>query len=128
MYKIFKMLGVFSISLMLFSTLLSGTGVAAHLGLNTPPDSSDAAQDARRAAGNVSTGAPTGETLFGAYNVLSTQIAGILGVINPSLRMLYNAGVPGYLVGGPTQIGFFSPILALVKGLAVIDFFRGFSG
>jgi len=118
-------IALFFLSLTLFSTLLSTTGVAAHLGLNNPPDSGDAVSESQSAAEDVSTGAPTGETLFGAYNVLSNQLASILGIINPGLRMLYNAGVPAYIAGGPNTVGFLPSIATFVQGIAVISFFRG---
>jgi len=118
-------LALFFLTLTLFSTLLSTTGVAAHLGLNTNVGGAEAADDAQAAASDVSTGAPTGETLFGAYNVLSNQLAKIFGVINPGLRMLYNAGVPAYLVGGPGTIGFLPPIATFIQAIGIISFFRG---
>jgi len=118
-------IALFFLSLTLFSSLLSTTGVAAHLGLNTPPDSSNAAAEAQTAASDVSTGAPTGQTLFGAYNVLSNQLATIFGLINPGLRMLYNAGVPAYLVGGPNTVGFLPPIATFIQAIGIISFFRG---
>lgn len=128
-YDAVKMAGVFFICLSLFGGMLQATGVDTHLGINNPGNTAeDSVNDARDNASSFDTGAPTGETLFGAYNVLSNTLASILGVFNPGLVMLYNAGVPAYIVGGPNTIGFLPPIATILQGLAVIEFFRGFSG
>jgi len=118
-------LALFFISLSLFGQMLATTGVAAHLGIDSRVGGQESIDDATGASEEVSTGAPTGSTLFGAYNVLSSQLAKILGVINPGLRMLYNAGVPGYIVGGPNTIGLLPPIATIIQAWGIAKFFRG---
>lgn len=71
-------------------------------------------------AENVSSGAPTGSTLFGMYNVLSTQISNLFGAVFPGLRMLERAGMPGEIT-----YGILAPIFALLIFVDVISFLRG---
>jgi hypothetical protein len=105
--------------------MLAATGVSAHLGLDTRVGGQESIDDATQSSEEVSTGAPTGSTLFGLYNVLGNQVAKILGVINPGLRMLYNAGVPGYIVGGPGTIGLLPPIATVIQAWGIAKFLRG---
>jgi len=119
------LLAFFFLSLSVFSTLLTGTGVAETLGLNERVGGEDAADDIRSETESVETGAPTGSTLFGSYNVLASKINDLLGIINPGLRMLYNAGVPASIVGGPQTIGALPVLVSFVKIIGLISFFRG---
>lgn len=118
-------LAIFFISLSLFSGMLSATGVAEDLGLNSRLSGGEAADDAASQAQNVNTGAPTGSTLFGMYNVLSSQLATLLGIFNPGLRMLFNAGVPAFIVGGPNTIGLLPPLATIVQFWGIARFLRG---
>lgn len=118
-------LALFFISLSLFSGMLQGTGIADTLHLNQRTGQDAAVNDVQNQASNIQTGAPTGSTLFGMYNVLNKQLASILGVFNPGLRMLYNAGVPGFLVGGPAQVGLLPPIATFIKAIGILSFLRG---
>jgi len=128
-YKVVELAAVFFIALTLTGNMLFVTGITEQLGISGgPPSSSEALGDATGSAEDVTTGAPTGSTLFGAYNVLVGQISTVLGIINPSLKIFYNLGVPGYLVGGGGNIGLLPPIFTVLKGLAIMEFFRGFSG
>lgn len=115
----------FLIALSLFSGFLQSTGVAETLHLDQRVGGDKAVDKARSATDSVDTGAPTGSTLFGMYNVLSKQLANVLGIINPGLRMLYNAGVPAEFVGGPSTVGLLPPLATFVKGIGVISFIRG---
>jgi len=119
------LLAFFFISLSLFAGFLQTTGIAADLGLDDRYQSDDAVTKARSEAASIETGAPTGQTLFGLYNVLSGQLASLLGVINPGLRILYNAGVPAAIVGGPNTVGLLPPLTTFVKGIGIISFLRG---
>lgn len=118
-------LAFFFISLSLFSQMLVSTGVASDLGLDARAGGDDAVDDVRSETGDTDTGAPTGSTLFGLYNVLSSQLASVLGVINPGLRMLYNVGVPAFLVGGPSTVGLLPPLATFVKFVGIVMFLRG---
>jgi len=118
-------LALFFLTLSLVSGMLATTGISEHLGLNNRVGGGESIDNAQQTASDISTGAPTGDTLFGAYNVLSNQLAGLLGLINPGLRMLYNAGVPAYIVGGPTTIGLLPPIATFIQAIGIMSFFRG---
>jgi len=118
-------LALFFVTLSLVSGMLATTGISEHLGLNNRVGGGESVDNAQQTASDISTGAPTGDTLFGAYNVLSNQLAGLLGLINPGLRMLYNAGVPAYIVGGPTTIGLLPPIATFIQAIGIMSFFRG---
>ena len=119
------LLAVFLLSLSLFSQLLLSTGVAAAIGIDSRVGGQEAADEAVKETENVRSGSPTGSTLFGMYNVLASQVAGILQILNPGLRMMYNIGVPAAIVGGPNTIGFLPPLFSLVKGIGIISFLRG---
>jgi len=116
---------LFFIALSLFSGTLQATGVAEALHLDQRVGGGEAQQEAVQQGDNLETGAPTGQTLFGMYNVLADQLSGILAIFNPGLRMLYNAGVPAFLVGGPGTIGLLPPIATFVKVIGVMSFLRG---
>jgi len=116
---------LFFITLSLFSGTLQATGVAETLHLDQRVGGDEAVNDVQDTASSVDTGAPTGQTLFGMYNVLADQLSAILGVFNPGLRMLYNAGGPAFLFGAPGTVGLLPPILTFVKAIGVISFLRG---
>jgi len=118
-------LAFFFIALSLFSGTLYSTGVADTLHLDQRTGGGDAVKDARDTATSVESGAPTGQTLFGMYNVLSDQLASLFGIFNPGLRMLYNAGGPAWLFGGPATIGLLPPLASFVKFIGIVSFLRG---
>ena len=115
------LLAVFMLSLSAFSNLLIATGVADTIGISTPPEDKDFQEDVRAATNNgtVQTGSPGGETLFGMYNLLSKSLRNILGLVNPELTLLENAGVPAFLTN------FLEPIVLVAKVLGVVWFIRG---
>jgi len=108
------------LALNLFAGLLMSTGVAAGLGLSTAVGGDDAAQNTVDNASNqIETGAPTGSTLFGFYNVLTTGFSAIAGVVTAAPTMMANAGVP-------TEItGLIQNVIALVYAIDIISFARG---
>jgi hypothetical protein len=115
------LLAVFFLTLSLFSQLLISTGVAATIGLSTEVGGAQASDEVTETAqSEVESGAATGDTLFGLYNVLATQVSDILGIFNPGLRMLENAGVPSPIING-----FLMPIVSLVKFVGIVSFLRG---
>lgn len=115
------LLAVFFLTLSLFSQMLISTGVAATIGLDTQVGGDGAADEVTKTAeSQVESGAATGDTLFGLYNVLATQVSDILGIFNPGLRMLENAGVPGPIINGLLM-----PIVSLVKFVGIVSFLRG---
>lgn len=120
-------LAFFFIALSLFSTMLTGTGVAETLHLNQRVGGDESVNEVRNQAQNLSSGAPTGQTLFGMYNVLSSQISTLFGMLNPGMVMLYNAGGPAFLFGNPENdvIGFLPPLVTFIKAIGIISFLRG---
>lgn len=66
---------IFLFSLMLFGGLLQSSGVASTLGLGLQIGGTAAADSTTQTAQQaVETGAPTGDTLFGLYNVLGGRL------------------------------------------------------
>ena len=118
-------LAFFFIALSLFSGALQATGIADTLQLTQRTAGGDTVDSAQSTAADIQTGAPTASTLFGLYNVLGNQVASLLGVINPGLRMLYNVGVPAWLVGGPNTVGLLPPLTSFIKAIGLISFLRG---
>jgi CheY-specific phosphatase CheX len=114
-------LAVFFLSLSLFSQMLISTGVAATIGLDGQVGGENAAEEVTDTTeSEVESGAATGDTLFGLYNVLASQVSEVLGIFNPGLRMLDNAGVPDPIING-----FLMPIVSLVKFVGIVSLLRG---
>jgi hypothetical protein len=60
------------------------------------------------------------------YNVLSSQLATLLGIFNPGLVMLNNAGVPAFIVGdGTGKIGLLPPLATIIQFWGIARFLRG---
>jgi len=114
-------LAIFFLSLSLFSQMLLATGVAATVGINGNLGGQDAANEVTSTAeGQVESGASSGDTLFGLYNVLATQVSNVLGIFNPGLRMMDNAGVPSPIINMLLM-----PIVSLIKFIGIVSLLRG---
>jgi hypothetical protein len=113
------------LALSLWAGFLTSTGIAADIGLESRIGGDAVADQAQQATADVDTGSSSDETLFGLYNVLSNQLGTLFGIINPGLRLLYNAGVPASIVGGPSTIGLLPPLTSFIKAIGVISFLRG---
>jgi len=114
-------LAIFFLALSLFSQLLLTTGVAATVGLDAQIGGQDASDEVtKEAEGQVESGATSGDTLFGLYNVLATQVENLLGIFNPGLRMMDNAGVPSPIVNILLM-----PLASLVKFIGIVSLLRG---
>lgn len=123
MSRVISTLIIFSITLNLFSNMLIASGAAATLGLGNQVEigGDKAAQTAQDESSEVETGSPTGSTLFGMYNVLTTKLGQIRAVVFAAPYMLYNAGVPGAITG------MFEVLFGIVYTMGIIKFLRGFS-
>lgn len=99
---------------------MGAQGVFDTLGVNEQVGEDQEVTNRLDSAKNVSTGAPTGQTLFGMYNVLSSQVGNLLGVIFPGLRMLERVGVPNWI----TQ-GILGPVFSFAIGIGILSFLRG---
>lgn len=114
------LLAIFFLSMSLFSTLIMSTGIGASMGLQKPVGGQDAAETATEQAQNVSTGAPTGSTLFGMYNVLAEGLSTLATPITAGPMMLKRAGVPAVITDT-----FLTPLIMFVYAIGIISFLRG---
>ncbi len=119
--RILELLVVFFLALNLFSGMLVATGVASDIGLGGQLEvgGDQDANTAEQSAQNISTGAPTGSTLFGMYNVLADTLSQLRVIVLGGPAMLYNAGVPGFITT-PMEV-----MMAVVYGVGIIMFLRG---
>lgn len=111
---------VFFIAFNLFAGMLMATGVASMMGLNAEVGGDDAVNKRVQNSEDVDSGTSTGDTLFGMYNVLSTQLGGFFGAIFPGLNMLNRAGVPQFITGG-----FLGPLFSIAIFVDIVSFLRG---
>jgi len=119
---------VFMVAFNLFAHMLLVSGAAADIGIEEEiRGTSDEGQreELLNEANNTETGAPTGNTLFGMYNVLSQGVSSIAQKAMPAFKLMYNAGVPGYIVGGPNHVGLLPPLVTIIMSFEVIMFLRG---
>lgn len=114
------LLVIFFLSMNLFSGLLISTGTASVIGVETEVGGDDKVNESTNQADDVSSGAPTGSTLFGMYNVLANGLSTLALPVTAGPTMLNRAGVPGAITGGVLQ-----PIILIVYALGVISFLRG---
>lgn len=113
---------VFFLAINLFSNMLLASGAAATLGLSGQVEvgGDQAADTAQSQSNEISTGAPTGSTLFGLYNVLAGILGTIYEVVFAGPVMLENAGVPSALTN------MLSAIVGVVYAMGLISFLRGY--
>lgn len=119
--RIIEVMVVFFLAMNLFSGMLISTGVAADIGLDgqVGVGGDDAADQAQNSAEEISTGAPTGSTLFGMYNVLAKTLGQLRTIAFGGPAMFANAGVPGFITV-PMEA-----VMAVVYGIGIIKFLRG---
>lgn len=122
MGRLLSTMVVFFFALNAFSGLLLTSGAAATLGISGQVEvgGDDAAQTAESQSEEISTGAPTGSTLFGLYNVLAGILGQIYEVVFAGPVMLRNAGVPESITNMLTAI------VGLVYAMGLVSFLRGF--
>lgn len=113
---------VFFLALNLFSGMLLSSGAAATLGLGGQVEvgGDEKTDKATDASDKISTGAPTGSTLFGMYNVLAGILGTMYQVAFAGPVMLENAGVPGAISG------MLKALVGMVYALGIIQFLRGY--
>jgi hypothetical protein len=119
--RFLKLLVVGSLALNLWANLLIGTGIAADIGLDGRFEvgGDDAAGDAAAAVDDVKTGAPTGNTLFGLYNVIATTLGTIGQIAFAAPTMLSNLGIPGAFTD---MLGV---LISVTYAIGIIEFLRG---
>lgn len=112
---------VFSLALNLWSGMLVVSGAADDAGIGglveTGGDKN--VETAQQEAGEVNTGAPTGSTLFGMYNVLANFLGTLRTVVFGAPAMFFNLGTPSY-VTTPMEV-----VFGVVYSLGIVKFLRG---
>jgi len=121
MAKLLPTLAIFALSVNLFSALLMGSGAAATLGITAEVGGDQAVQSAQSQAGAFATGAPTGSTLFGMYNVLSGVLSTLAAPVTALPGMLSRLGVGGAFTG------LIQGVLLVVYAMGIASFLRGYS-
>jgi hypothetical protein len=111
----------FFVSLNLIAAAMLSTGVAASMGLEGAVSDSDEVSE-RADTGDLQSGAPTSDTLFGLYNVVTSQLTGLFAAIYPGLNIL--ARIPGFPDWVITILG---GAISVVISFAAISFIRGYS-
>jgi hypothetical protein len=112
---------LFLISFNAGAVMLSTTGVDDAVGIGAQGVDSGETQHIEEAANETSVGTGTGPfTGVEMYAVLGKTLAAILA-IQPAMDMLLQVGVPLYL------IGFANAIIAIIVGIDIISFIRGFN-
>lgn len=96
------------------------SGVAATLGITANVGGDEKVDSAVSQAEKSQTGSPTGSTLFGMYNVLVQAVTVLTGTITAGPMMLRRAGVPSMITTGILQ-----PLFAVIMGIGVVSFLRG---
>ena len=121
MARLIEGLIVFSLALNLWSGMLVVSGAADDAGIAglVETGGDENVETAKQEAGEVSTGAPTGSTLFGMYNVLANTLGTLRAVVFGAPAMLYNLGTPSYITT-PMEI-----VFGVVYSLGIIKFLRG---
>lgn len=106
------------VSLNALAGVLTGLGIDDQLGLNSPPDSDKL--DQRHSSEEIETGSPTGQTLFGMYNVLAGQFADLISVFTPGLNLMVNAGMPAWI-----RDQLLIPLFSTMSLIALLSYIRG---
>jgi len=100
--------------------MLMASGIAPMLGITANVGGDEQVEDSVQQAEESRTGSPTGSTLFGMYNVLVQTLTVLAGTITAGPTMLRRAGVPTMITTGILQ-----PMFAVVMGIGVVSFLRG---
>lgn len=72
--------------------VFAGTSIETNVG-----GDDDVRETTNFANDSVDTGAPTGQTLFGMYNVLADGFNTLVSTVTAGPTMLAQAGMPGYI-------------------------------
>jgi hypothetical protein len=120
MAKLVPILAIFALCLNLMSGLLISTGAAATLGIQPEVGGDQAVSDAEQQADTFRTGAPTGSTLFGMYNVLAGVLGTLASPVTALPTMLHQAGTPKPLTD------MMKVILGVIYALGAVSFLRAY--
>lgn len=107
------------LALNIWAGMLMQSGYASHIGIETNVGGGGEMQQTQNQADNISTGAPTGSTLFGMYNVLGDGLTALTTITTAGPTMLSQAGVPSIITDA------LKTIFLVVIALGVMSFVRG---
>ena len=113
-------LAIFFLAFNLFSGFVMATGLGAMVGVETSVGGDQAVENATSQAEEYQTGAPTGSTLFGMYNVLSIGLSTLTAPITAGPTMLSQVGMPSAL-----KNMVLIPIISVVYAIGILSFTRG---
>lgn len=122
---------IFLVAFNLVAGVANATGISDSLGLSTQVGGDDI--DESVPSDNVATGAPSGSTLFGMYNVLAGQLSRLFGVVFPGLAMLRATIIPNWIVGEPSanrafeKVGILAPLMVVLIVVDLLSFLRGWN-
>jgi hypothetical protein len=121
MAKLLPLLAVFALSLNLFGGVLVSTGAAGTLGINPAVGGDDKVDEAQSQAEGFESGAPTGSTLFGMYNVLGGVVSTLALPVTGLPNMLRRAGTPSAITG------LLRNLLLVIYAMGVVSFLRNYN-
>lgn len=111
---------LFFLAFNLFAATLMSTGVAGTIGIETNIGGDEEVDKTlEKANGTVETGAPTGSTLFGMYNVLANGFNTLVGTVTAGHTMLAQAGVPSAITD------MLNALFGIVIVIDIMSFIRG---
>lgn len=111
---------IFFLFFNLFAAMLMSTGVTATIGIKTNIGADEKVNETlNKANGTVETGAPTGSTLFGMYNVLADGVNTMVGTVTAGHTMLAQAGVPSAITS------MLNGLFGVVIVIDIMSFIRG---
>lgn len=122
MAKLLPALAIFALALNLWAGVMMSSGAAATMGIDTAVGGDDAVEQSQEQAEGFRSGAPTGSTLFGMYNVLSGVLSTLAMPVTALPTMLRRAGTPTVITNALLR-----PILITVYALGTVSFLRGYS-
>jgi len=96
------------------------SGTAAAIGVDTNVGGDDQVNKTTKYANSsVDTGAPTGSTLFGMYNVIAGGLNTLISTVTAGHTMLAQAGVPNVITG------MLNTLFGVVIVIDILSFLRG---
>lgn len=118
--RVITVMAIFFLTMNLFAGTLMSTGVGDMLGVSTEVGGDEEIDQATNESDEISSGSPTGSTLFGMYNVLASGLSTILVPVTAGPTMLSRAGLPTEITFGIIQ-----PVILIVYALGIMSFLRG---
>lgn len=112
---------VFFLCFNLWAGLLTATGAAGAIGLDTAVGGDGERESLQDSVNEVPSGSGAGDTLFGLYNVLTRFIDTMFGFLMPGLDLLNNAGVP------QDYTDTLQNLFVVLISIDIVAFFRGYN-